>query len=338
MTADADTIFLALARSEDAVSRLDERVRASAFRGGWATRLDYAEAVSWGWTSGNVVSSEELVLHDHGADIRTPDQTLRAAHGVVSARRKAVSVGPEILSAEGAAWLIGTRKRPPRPGASGDRRPVEPDPADIDRPDLPARLAVRLHTLTRGMSETMSDGVREWTAFLMDRERDTPLLLQGAAALEAWTIIDPMPNHRFIGPILVSHWLRERKRVASHLLGIESGARAQARRRRDTFAATPAARLAYWLRVMTAGAEEGLAELHRLELARQVAAQHTRGRRADSRLEDTIAFLLEQPVVTAPMLAETLAVSQTTARRLLTTLGSSVKEISGRSRFRAWRL
>ena len=333
----SEAVFLALSQAEDAVSRLDERVRACAFRQGWIARLDYAEGSAWGWTSGNIVSAEDLVLHEHAMDVRLPDQSLRASHGLVRARMKAARTGPELVSADGVNWLIGARKDPPMEDGVHARRSIEPDPADLDRPDASTRLAVRLHVLAQGTTESADDGIEEWLELIQEHERDTPLLLHAAAALEAWTIIDPLPRRADIGPIIVAHWLRGRKRVQPHLLGIESGVRAHARKRRDAFSSAPAARLAYWLRVIAEAADQGIAELHRLELARQVMSQHAQGRRSHSHLQSVIDLLLARPVVTAPLLAETLKVSQTSARRLVEALGSSVTEISGRSRFRAWR-
>ena len=48
--------------------------------------------------------------------------------------------------------------------------------------------------------------------------------------------------------------------------------------------------------------------------------------------------MLERPIVSAPMVAERLKITQQSARRLLGELGGSVTEISGQKRFRAWRL
>lgn len=97
-------------------------------------------------------------------------------------------------------------------------------------------------------------------------------------------------------------------------------------------------RLAYWLAVMTQAAEDGLQELKRLELARQVMGQQVAGRRAHARAVDVMGLLLELPVVTAPVIAQRLGISQQSARRSLEELGSVVSEVSGRSRFRAWRV
>ena len=95
-----DRMLWAVSGADDAVSRLDERVRACPYALGWAGRQDFAEAVAWGWNAGAAVPLEDLILHDESMDVRMPDEALRAAHAFVRARRKARAGGPAILSAE----------------------------------------------------------------------------------------------------------------------------------------------------------------------------------------------------------------------------------------------
>jgi hypothetical protein len=338
MTSPSEAVFLALARAEETVSRLDERVRACAFQAGWAARLDYAEATAWGWNVGQVVSSEDLVLHDQAMDVRLPDHSLRDARAFVRARRRAAGAGSGLLNPDGLAWLASPERSEP-PAERGQTAALSPPTApDPDRPDLIDRMAAQLKRLAQGMTESSAEGGREWMEILLGHELDAPALLHAALALEAWSVIDPLPRQTYLGAVMVACWLRGRRRVQTHLMGLEGGVRAQARHRRVPPASGPLARLAYWLGVIAEAAELGLAEIHRLELARQVLAQHAVARRADSRMGAAIDVLLAHPVVTAPLLAARLGVSQTAARRLIGALGSSVHEISGRARFRAWRV
>jgi hypothetical protein len=330
-----DRVFSTLARAEDALSRLDERVRACDFRAGWTARLDFSEAIAWGWTAGGAVAAEDLVLHDQNMDVRMPDDALRAAHGLIRARRKAASVGPELLSPAGAAWLSGRRRMPPAPlgeaGATGE-------PSNADTPDMLGRLAAGLVRLSRGTTEDLEGAMADWLGPLAVRDRETPLLLRAAVALEAWRIVDPLPRQTYVGPILVAQWLRHRRRVRSHLPGFETGFRVESRRQGDPRGLPLGARITYWLRVIAESAEHGLEELNRLELARQVAMAKIGERRAHSHLKDVVSLLLEHPIVTAPLVAERLKLSPQTARRLIGELGATVREISGQTRYRAWRL
>jgi hypothetical protein len=328
-----ERLITALSRADDAVSRLDERVRTCPFRTGWLARLDVSEAVAWGWNVGAIVSAEDLNLHDESMDIRMPDEALRAAHGLVRARRKAATAGSEVLTPEGASWLAGRRRRPPPPVRSKAL-----DAPEAARPETPilAHLVDQLERLRAGRGEDAEGGVAEWLDLLRASE-GVPVLLQAAAALEGWRIVEPFPREAFVGPLLVAHWLQGRKRVRSHLLGLEAGLRIVSRARPSS-ALPPAERILFWLAVIGEAAAQAGEGLNRLELARKIAMGHMRNRRAHSHLGGLIELLLERPIVTAPMAAQRLKVSPQTARRLIGQLGGSVTEISGQARFRAWRL
>lgn len=331
-----EAVFRALARAEDLVSRLDERVRACLWRTGFVGRLDLSEALAWGWMSGQIVTAEDLLLHNADMDVRAPDQALAAVHAVVRGRRKAAAGGLELFSPQGAAWLAGLRRRPPIAGAV--TVPPTWGRGSDDGPTMIWRLTERLDALRAGETATVEAALLDGLGLLDRTARDAPVLLQAAAALEAWTLVSPLPRQGWIGPVLVGQWLRSRKRVPSHVLGLIAGLRAQKRGGREPAMQDGRARLTWWLKVIAAAAEHGLEELRRLDLARQVVEGAIGTRRAHSHLRAVLGLLLEQPLVTAPLVADRLNVTPQTARRLIADLGASVVEISGRSRFRAWRL
>lgn len=338
--AGAEGVFLALARAEDAVSRLDARAQACAFADGWAARIDFIEASAWGWTSGEIVDIEDLVLHDAQMDVRLPDQALWTTFGLVRARRRARTAGPELWSGPGAAWLAGRRSDPPL--AAGLKDPPEsdfaPGAADApEAPDLVGELALRLRGLSRGETAEPEDAVAEWLAWTDTLPSRAPALLKAATALEAWRLVNPLPRERYVGAVLVAQALRTSGRTRASLLGVEAARRAHPQPPRG-FITTAPVRLAYWLRVIAAGAEAGLSELRRLELVRQVVLKRIGGRRTDDRSADLLELLLSRPLVSATMAADHLGVTGQSARRLMAGMGASVIEVSGRSRFRAWRL
>lgn len=331
-----DRLFGRLSAADDALSRLDERVRAYPYGAGYVARRDFAEAVAWSWTQGSVTPLEDLVLHDQGMDVRAPNQSLLATHGLVLARRKASIGGPGLLSIEGFDWLSGRRRKPPIGGLVTRRPPLPAD--DPDAPGLVARLTAPLNALERGEGVDAQGGIQEWLAFMDMLDGAVPAVLRAAALLEAWWIIDPLPRQRYLGGVLAGLWLTAHRRVTSHVVGFEVGLRAMPRRGGEFRGGDLTRRLTFWLAVMAQSAEEGLQELKRLELARQVMAQQVAGRRAHARAGDVMGLLLELPVVTAPVIAQRLGISQQSARRSLEELGSIVTEVSGRSRFRAWRI
>lgn len=336
-TASVEGLFLSLAQAEDSVSRLDARAQTCVFAQGWAARVDFIEANAWGWVSGEIVDMEDLVLHDAEMDARLPDQALRAAYGLVRARRKARALGPELQTPQGAAWLSGHRGDPPVLPPS----PLEPeevrDGLGAETRDLVGELVHRVRTLSRGETADPLEGVGEWIQWTRRLPDRAPALLRAAAALEGWRLVNPLPRQTYVGGVMVAHALRQGGRTRSCLLGFETPRRTHLQPPRGFLAPTEV-RLAYWLKIMAVGAEAGLSEIRRLELARQVVLKRIGERRAHDRSADLLDLLLARPLVTAPMAAAHLGVAAYSARRLLAGLGSSVMEVSGRSRYRAWRL
>lgn len=337
MDLSVEGLFLSLARAEDSVSRLDARAQTCAFAEGWAARIDFAEANAWGWLSGEIVDMEDLVLHDARMDARLPDQALRATYGLVRARRKARGLGVELQSAGGAAWLAGHRGDPPLSAPPAPEPEVRPRDDATETRDLVGELVHQVRVLGRGETADPLEAVEEWIAWTHRLPSRAPALLRAAAALEGWRLVNPLPRQNYVGGVMVAQALRLSGRTRSCQLGLETARRAHPQPPRG-FMAPTSVRLAYWLKIMAVGAEAGLAEMKRLELARQVVLRRISGRRAHDRSADLLDLLLAQPLVSAPMAAEHLGVAGHSARRLLTGLGSALMEVSGRSRYRAWRL
>jgi hypothetical protein len=338
LDASVEGLFLSLAQAEDSVSRLDARAQTCAFAEGWAARVDFIEANAWGWVSGEIVDMEDLVLHDAEMDARLPDQALRATYGLVRARRRARSLGPELQTVQGAAWLSGHRSAP---------LALAPAPLDAHGPsagavaearDLVGEVVHQVRTLSRGETADPFEAVEEWIQWTRRLPGRAPALLRAAVALEGWRLVNPLPRQTYVGGVMVAQALRVSGRTRACLLGLESPRRTHLQPPRGFVAATTVARLAYWLKIMALGAEAGLAEMKRLDLARQVVLRRVGDRRADDRSADLVDLLLARPLVSAPMAAQHLGVAGHTARRLLGNLGASVMEVSGRSRYRAWRL
>ncbi|MGO8847228.1 MAG: hypothetical protein ACLQFI_18220, partial [Methylocella sp.] len=101
-----------LSAADDALARLDERLRASPVRAGVTARADAAEACAALWAEGELVALDDLVLHDAGMDVRTPSHALVRAQQYLRLRRQAATGDPEILlTPAGILRLLG---RPPR--------------------------------------------------------------------------------------------------------------------------------------------------------------------------------------------------------------------------------
>ena len=87
-------IFGSLAQAEDALARLDERLRASPIRAGWLERSHFADACASLWIEGGLAHLEDLVLHDAKMDARAPTAEIIRAARVLAARRRILAAPP----------------------------------------------------------------------------------------------------------------------------------------------------------------------------------------------------------------------------------------------------
>lgn len=328
----AERLYLTLAKAEDKLARLDEQLRQSPLAAGWIARMDFYDAAAWAWADGKLAPLEDLVLHDAHMDVRSPTQDLTLAHGVVRARRKAWSGGAELLSVGGAFWLAARVSAPPDPERHGETRSVEDDPRGV----LGAAVAV-LAGVQRGASDDVQANLAEWLELPGRLAPQTPELLIAAVSLEAWRIIAPLPNNAYVGPILAAVRLRARKRFASGLLPWHLAARERPVGGR--LAEAPLAdRLTHHLESLARCADLGLSELQRLSLARLRLSKAIGARRAQSRAPALAELLLASPLVSAPLAASRLRISQQAVRALVPQLGPTVREVSGRRRYQAWQV
>jgi len=326
-----EALFLTLLRAEDKLSRLDERLASSPLAGGWRTRVDLLEAASWAWADGRLAPLEDLVLHDAHMDVRSPTQDLTLAHVLTRARRKAQAGGAELVSADGAYWLIGRAAAPPQASAG----PVSPRPT----PDAGV-LPVMTESLTALRSRATEDphaAIDEIVGLIAQFHPSTPDLLAAAGLIEGWRLAAPLPRQAWVGPLLAAIWLKSRGRLRSHILTWWwaakdlplAGARAEG---------PLLSRLEHHLLVAERAAELSIAELQRLSLARLRLLQQVGVRRRHSRAGELVDLLIASPLVSAPLAADRLKISQQAVRSLIAQLGAGVQEVSGRRRFQAWRV
>ena len=88
------------------------------------------------------------------------------------------------------------------------------------------------------------------------------------------------------------------------------------------------------LEAIAAAARAGLDEHDRLVLAQAGFARRCRNLRSNARLPALAELALATPLITAPMIAQSLRISARAAQDLAPALG--LRELTGRGRFRAW--
>lgn len=352
-----------IAQAEDRLARLDEAVKRSPIGQGFAERAHFFDAAASMWVAGELVDVEDLVLHDAHMDVRAPTHELTIAHSILRARRRIELGKPDwALSESGIAGLSGSMGSETNMSLRGNGWPGNVASGEGEEEPLSAELAHMDAVLER--SSRLLDGFvakdrqdapaenrqmsvgdlvirdADWDeAARLSRWRNVmlqvahyPPAFAAAILFDAWERFEPLQRQHWLGALLVSAYLRQRGKMASHVLAFNVGLRNIMREKRRSQNQTT--RLLAFLQAMTFAAENGANEIIRLQYAREQMERKLRGRRSSSHLPAAIELVLSRPVVSVAMIAQAAKVTPRGALNLIGELG--VREITGRGRYRAW--
>ena len=344
-------LVTAVVAAEDALARLDERLRASSLRDGFNARAHFHDACASLWLAGELVHLEDLVLHDAEMDLRTPTHELTRAHAVLRARRRIAGAPPGRFLGGGLDDLRGkgemAAQEQPAAFLVADVDPLGEEFAAIDAAiERSSRLLREAPGTAAPSTQAATDPAR---ALIYDEDfdepgrladwrheveatRELPPTLAAAIAHEAWRDTEPLEHQNWLGPLLVADLLRQRGKVLSHLPCLNVGLRAMPRERRQSQDRTT--RIGAALAAIHAAARAGLEELDRLALAEARFRRRCQKLKSNAGLPALAEFVLSRPLVTAPMIARHLNVSARAAQDMAPALG--LRELTGRTRFRAW--
>ena len=283
------------------------------------------------WAEGELVHPEDLVLHDLGTDTRVPDASVNKARHLLQARRRGRRAGPELLSWSGLAWLAGLARQAPPPGARPTGRIVGTCPAARGY----TALAAFFEALSKGDSDAPRSGVEDCLGVL-DVAGSPPLLL-GAALAEAWRVVDPLPRQRPLGLLAVAVWLKAAGRFTAGLFPLDVALRRRAMPARLAWAC-PDERLVFWLGQFELAADLEIEELTRLGHQKALIERKAAGGRRSNRGPDLARLAVETPVLTTDAIARALSITPQASLQLVRRMDGVLHEITGRSRYRVWRL
>jgi hypothetical protein len=342
-----------LAKAEDMLARLDERLAKSTIREGWIARAHFLDACDALWISGALVHLEDLVLHNERMDVRAPTHEVTRAHTILRARRRIQENAADWpLTSGGLAALRGqaSNESPPQSAARRAEEKEDDIPElellDDETFDLAEEFAALDAAMARSRATTFvnpretiiydedwdeAERLTRWRRGL-DALQELPPTLAAAFALAQWDAIDPLQHERWLGPLLASALLRARGKTRAHLACLNTGLRAL--RREDRMTHHPARKLTAMMEAIVAAAEKGLADHDRWLLARKSLERKLSGRRSHSHLPALIDLVLSRPLITSAMAAKYLDVTPRAAQDLIAEL--NLRETTGKRRYRAW--
>jgi Protein of unknown function (DUF1612)/HTH DNA binding domain len=300
-------------RTDEALSKLEERARLSPLRVSWSSRLLYRNACAAMNTQNCLVYLEDLVLLD--------------GHAFAGAMYPDLSCGLSILK----LWQIGLQEeslmllRAAMPGElprllASD---VVGDPMGVrDRPDF-----------FYDPDWKEADRLEQWRRVWQETNR-LPPLLAAAIVWDAWHGLAPEQQGTWRAPLLAALVLRARGKTRNLLLPIDTGQWLLRTRwkRHDSHAQ----RIQAFFDIVAAAVKHAGAELDGLESAKERMGLKLKGVRKNSRLADLIDLMIAKPLVSIPLACKELGISKQALRLLIPRLGSTPREITERSRYRCW--
>ena len=300
---------------DERLTRLDERALFFQSMSGlsvpWGERLLYRNACAVLHGQGGLVHLEDLVLLDGYAFSGAMYPDLSSALGILSLWKGALRGDARALLN---ATMPGEAARPLALEGSG--------PEGFERPD--AFYDPDWNQVGR---------IEAWRHACHIAAK-LPPLLAAFVAWDAWHTFIPEQQGPWRASLLASLTLAARGRTRGWLVPFDTG---QWSLRKSWRASTaPTHRIMMYLDIAEAAVQHASKELAGLSAAKERMLLRIKDARKNSRLADLVDLLIARPLVSIPMACKTLRISKQAVAKMLTQLGSTPREISGRRRYRYW--
>ena len=329
--------YMALSKADDAVSRLEGRLTGSPLLHLWTERTDWLEAHAAAWNRGELAPLEDIILHDAFMDRTLPTIGVTLAQAILRGRRRAFRMAPaRLLTPSGLEAVLSRGNIASDPGSeavkAADRNPsrrVTGFDGALTACPLPDDLA----------QQSPAQALTYWLASSARLRQSHPPLLACAMLMDLWWRLEVAQTQDYAGMFLIEAYARTLGRMRHARLCLELGARTvQSQQVRWRKTAPDADRVEVCLEMIRTGAEKGLEELNRLSIADQILRRALRDRRRTSRMPELVELVLKTPLITTDLVAQTLRVTPQAAGKMIDALSGSLVEITGRVRYRAWRI
>jgi hypothetical protein len=343
-----------------AILRFDARLEGSGLAAGWQSRCDMTEAVRALILDGHLVDVGDLVLHDAGMDVRHPTHELTRAAAALKSRRTAMArKAPWPLSIDGLSALRGiggvaeeasrpSKVKRPNPDDdeayplhANDADPWKAHFAEIDALlDRTSKVLAGETPLRKSRSHLVYDPDQDeaenedlWLD-LIKRTSHWPAVAAAAVAWNAWLDLNLYTRQPWLGLTMAASILRARG-LTNHLLPLAAGFKQSKFRPQGREGARE--KLEGFCQVIDEALAIANKDLDRLILARELMNRVTKECRSNSKLPGLVELFLSRPFVTVPLAAKLLKVTPKAVDLMLAQLGGALpRELTGRTRYRAW--
>lgn len=336
-SSDKSELLNSIVNAVQLVMRYDSEVTHSEFNEGLKKREHFYSAVSSVFLQGGLVELNDLVLRNHDADVSIPHQDLTDAKEILDARCLIDTKKREWIFEENSSQLTSKQVNfeiDKTPANEFSKQMLDID-VILERTNKilqnPQTLEIRPGRLKQLLKPQNHDQQwDEWQNVIKITRDETPVL-RSALLLDAWSILNPIPNKPWLGYEYANAALRIDLKL-HHLPAITTGLRQISRNARKSD--NRLKRLKAYIDAYALSTVDASRNYQKIMTRYKNMYALISDMRASSKIKTFIDYIINNPVITTPKAAMDLDISQMGILKMLKIL--RLREITGRSRYRVW--